>query len=285
MMSWKDEYWWSLDNLRLHYRDYPGREDRPAILCLPGLTRNARDFSKIADRLAGEWRLICPDLRGRGESAYAKDSLTYVPLVYLQDIERLITELGLTRFVVFGTSLGGILTMLLGATSSARIAGALLNDVGPDLDPVGLDRIRSYVGKGGSWLTWVHAARGLAESNAKAYPAYRLEDWLEMAKRLCRLTPQGRVVFDYDMKIAEPFRLPGGDGATDLWPAFDALKSIPTTVVRGELSDVLSAKTFAEMQIRKPDLEAIIIPHVGHVPTLYEDESIRAIDQLLAKIT
>jgi len=90
MADWIDGYYWSKDGLRLHYRDYAGRDDRPPILCLPGLTRNARDFAAVADRLAGDWRVICVDLRGRGESAYAKDAMTYVPLVYLQDIEALL---------------------------------------------------------------------------------------------------------------------------------------------------------------------------------------------------
>ena len=144
MAEWSDGYWWSKDGLRLHYRDYSGGDDgRPPILCIPGLTRNARDFGAVADRLAGQWRLICVELRGRGESAYAKDPMTYVPLTYLQDLEALIDELKLTRFVAFGSSLGGLLTMLLAATGSDRIAGAILNDIGPVVEPAGLARIRT----------------------------------------------------------------------------------------------------------------------------------------------
>jgi pimeloyl-ACP methyl ester carboxylesterase len=137
MAEWADGYWWSKDGLRLHYRDYAGPADKPPILCLPGLTRNIRDFIPVAERLAGDWRLILVELRGRGESAYAKDPLTYVPLTYLQDLEALITELGLDRFICFGTSLGGILTMLLASTGRHKLAGALLNDVGPELEPAG----------------------------------------------------------------------------------------------------------------------------------------------------
>jgi len=110
--GYSDGYWWSPDGLRLHYRDYAGGADgRPPLLCLPGLTRNARDFEPLADRLAGEWRLICPDMRGRAESAYAKDAMTYVPLTYLQDISRLLADLAITHFVSVGTSLGGIISM------------------------------------------------------------------------------------------------------------------------------------------------------------------------------
>jgi pimeloyl-ACP methyl ester carboxylesterase len=284
MASWTDAYWWSKDGLRLHYRDYAGPAEKPPILCLPGLTRNARDFAPVADRLAGRWRLICVDLRGRGESAYAKDPMTYAPLTYLQDIEALIGELGLSRFVAFGTSLGGILTMLLAATGAERLAGALLNDVGPTLEVGGLARIQSYVGKGGSWPTWLHAARAVSEIYGSAYPRYGLEDWLEMAKRLCRLTRTGRIVPDYDMKIAEPFKLPGGEAGFDLWPALDALKPVPALLFRGERSDLLSEATAVEMSRRLPLLERVTIEGVGHAPTLFEPESEAAIDRLLERV-
>lgn len=284
MATWTDGYWWSNDALRLHYRDYPGREDRPPILCLPGLTRNARDFADVADRLSGEWRLICPEMRGRGESAYAKDSLTYVPLTYLQDIEALIAQLKLDRIVLIGTSLGGLLTMFLGGTGHARIAGAVLNDIGPVIEPAGLDRIRSYVGKSASWPTWLHAARAIAINNAEVYPDYGLEDWIAHAKRLCRLTEKGRIVYDYDMKIAEPFRLPGGEAGVDLWPAFDSLKTVPMALVRGERSDILSDATAREMVKRHRGLDYVTVPRTGHAPTLTEPVAVAAIDRMLAKI-
>ena len=105
MAAYSDGYWWSNDNLRLHYRDYAGDAARPPILCIPGLTRNARDFEGVAERLAGQYRVICVELRGRGESAYAKDPMSYVPLTYAQDLDRLIVELALDRVIVFGLSL------------------------------------------------------------------------------------------------------------------------------------------------------------------------------------
>ena len=284
MAAYTDGYWWSNDGLRLHYRDYAGPADRPPILCLPGLTRNVRDFAGVADRLAGEWRLICVDLRGRGESAYAKDPMTYAPLTYLQDIEALIGGLKLDRFVAFGTSLGGILTMLLAATGGERLAGVLLNDVGPALDPAGIARIRTYVGKAGSWPTWLHAARAISVTNQAAYPDHGIGDWLGMAKRLCRLTPAGRIVFDYDMKIAEPFRLPGGEAGVDLWPTLEALKPVPALLLRGELSDLLSEATAEAMAAQLPLLDRATISRVGHAPTLLEPESAAAIDRLLARV-
>jgi pimeloyl-ACP methyl ester carboxylesterase len=284
MAAWTDGYWWSKDGLRLHYRDYPGPADKPPILCLPGLTRNARDFAPLAERLSGDWRVICLDLRGRGESAYAKDPMTYAPLTYLQDIEALIGALELERFVVFGTSLGGLLAMLLAGTGPDRLAGVLMNDVGPVLGAAGLARIRTYVGRGGSWPTWLHAARSVAEVHGAAFPRYELEDWLAMAKQLCRLTPAGRIVMDYDMKIAEPFKLPGGEAGVDLWPALEGLKKVPVLLVRGALSDLLSDETAAEMARRLPLLECVTLPDIGHAPTLFEPECVAAIDRLLGRV-
>ncbi|SFR82393.1 alpha/beta fold hydrolase [Sphingomonas jatrophae] len=285
MTTWADGYWWSNDGVRLHYRDYPGDAARPPIICLPGLTRNARDFHEIASDLSSAgWRVIAVDLRGRGESGYAKDPLSYTPLTYLQDVEALVAELALPRFVLFGTSLGGILTMLLSATGAERIAGALLNDIGPALMPGGLARIRTYVGKSSSYPTWLHAARAVAEVQAVAHPKWDIEQWLAQAKRLCRLTPAGRIVFDYDMKIAEPFRLPGGEAGVDLWPAFDSLKGTPVLLVRGALTDLLSSDTVREMERRLPQMETVEVPDAGHTPTLDEPMVREAIARLLERV-
>ncbi len=282
--AFADGYWGSDDGLRLHYRDYAGPADRPAILCLAGLTRNARDYEGVAGRLAGAWRVIVVELRGRGDSAFAKDAMTYVPLTYLQDVEALLAKLKLPGIVAFGTSLGGILTMLLATTGKQQFAGVLLNDVGPDLDQTGLSRIRTYVGRPATYPTWMHAARGVQEANAAIYPNHEIADWLVMAKRLHRLNSSGRIVLDYDMKIAEPFRLPGNEAGHDMWRAFDAIGDTPMLVVRGETSDILNADGAAAMLARAPRAELVTIPRVGHAPTLEEPEAVAAIDRLLAKV-
>jgi pimeloyl-ACP methyl ester carboxylesterase len=284
MAGWNDGYWWSSDDVRLHYRDYPGRSDRPAILCVPGLTRNVRDFTEVAERLAGEWRVICVDLRGRGESGYAKNPASYVPLVYLEDLQRLIAELRLTRIIVFGTSLGGLMAMLLASAEGARLAGALLNDIGPVIEPEGIAHIGSYVGRQQAWPTWLHAANHFRALHGADFPRYRLQDWVAVAKRLCRLTASGRIVLDYDMKIAEPFKRTD-TAAIDLWPAFDTVAKLPLLIVRGALSTILSDATAAEMASRAADGELLIVPDVGHVPTLTEDGCPAAIDRLLARAT
>lgn len=285
MVSWSDRYWQSSDGLKLHYRDYAGSASRPPIICIPGLTRNARDFEGVAARLAGDWRLICVELRGRGESAHARDPMSYVPLTYLADLEALIGALELRRFVLFGTSLGGLMTMLLSMNDGGRIAGALLNDIGPVLESRGLEHIRSYVGRPQNWPTWLHAARFLAETQRHRYPDWAIDQWLVYAKRLCRLTSGGRIVLDYDMRIAEPFRLPGGEADFDLWTAFAGLAGIPSLVVRGELSDLLSEATMARMMAENPAMESVTVPRVGHAPTLEEPEAVEAIDRLLKRIS
>lgn len=282
--AFADRFWTSRDRLKLHFRDYPGRADRPPVLCLPGLTRNARDFSHVAQQLAGEWRVICPDLRGRGDSAYAKNSATYNPMQYADDLRLLLEQEGIERFVAFGTSLGGLLTMIFAMTEPDRLAGVMLNDVGPEIDPAGLERIRGYVGQGRSFPTWMHAARSLEEAQGAVFPHYQIADWLAMAKRCMVLGSNGRVVFDYDMKIAEPFARPGGEAGVDLWRGIDGLNGRPVLLLRGGLSDILSADVLARMAARLDDCEMVTVADVGHAPMLDEPAAVAAIDRLLAKI-
>lgn len=290
MTQFEDRSWTSRDGLQLHFRDYPrsdpGPDDRPPLLCLHGLTRNARDFEDLAARLSGQWRVICPDLRGRGDSDYARDPMTYSPVQYFDDLEALLEDQAITRFVAIGTSLGGLLTMMLAARAPERVAAAVLNDIGPEIDPAGLARIREYVGQGRSHETWVHAARALQDTFQEAYPTYELPDWLRMAKRVMVIGSGGRIVFDYDMNIAVPFA--AADNAVpapDMWPMFDALAGRPVLVLRGGLSDILSADTAARMAARGPDIELVTLPGVGHAPTLDEPDSIAAIDRLLARVS
>ncbi len=287
MVDYTDEYWSSRDGLKLHYRDYPARPDRagrPPIVCLPGLTRNARDFAALAERLAGAWRVICPDLRGRGDSAYAKDSATYNPLQYVEDLTELLDQTGIERFVAFGTSLGGVMTMLMAATFPQRLAAALINDIGPEIEAAGLARIAGYVGQGRSFETWMHAARALEESQGAFYPDFTVSDWLNLAKRAMTVGGNGRIVFDYDMKIAEPFREAGVAAPPDMWPTLAGLKDKPVLLVRGALSDVMSQGTLERMAQELPQAEVVTLARVGHAPTLDEPEVIAAIERLLAKV-
>ncbi|WP_421853730.1 alpha/beta fold hydrolase [Novosphingobium sp.] len=282
---WEDRSWTSGDGLKLHFRDYAGSSERPPILCLPGLTRNARDFEALADRLAGDWRVICPDMRGRGDSDYARDPMTYTPVNYVADVEVLLAEEGIERFVAIGTSLGGLMTMMLAAANPARIAAAVINDVGPQIEPAGLARIREYVGQGRSYETWVHAAWALQEASRAIYPAWELPDWLRMAKRCMVIGTGGRIVYDYDMNIAEPFEAENGPAPAPevMWGMYEAVARRPLLVLRGAHSDILSAEVAARMAVRSAAAELVTVPGIGHAPTLDEDESIAAITRLLAR--
>lgn len=281
--GYEDRYWQSADGLRLHYRLYGSASSKIPVLCLPGLTRNARDYAALAAHLSHDRPVYALDFRGRGGSDYARDAASYRPVTYARDVDALLADRGIERFVAIGTSLGGIVSLILGGAKPTRLAGLVLNDVGPVIEPAGLDRIRSYVGKSASWPTWVHAARDIAETNAAAHPGFVLTDWIAMAKRVCRLKSSGRIVFDYDMAIAEPLRAPGGEAGVELWPLFDAVRGVPTLVVRGELSDILSAATLQEMVARGGGT-AVTVPGVGHAPTLDEPEARAAIDRLLAEV-
>ncbi|WP_336986977.1 alpha/beta hydrolase [Altererythrobacter aquiaggeris] len=283
--KYTDGFWTSPDGLKLHFRDYPGREDRPPVICLPGLTRNARDFADLADRISGDWRVICVDNRGRAESDYAKDSATYNPVTYVSDLLALLEQERITKFVSIGTSLGGLMTMLLAAMDPSRLAGVLLNDIGPELDPAGLARISGYVGQGRSFETWMHAARALGVGQGDLFPDFDINDWLTMAKRNMCVGSNGRIAFDYDMKIAEPIAADKSNAAPpDLWPAYEALSGRPVTILRGELSDLFSQQTFEDMCRRIADADCVTVPRVGHAPFLDEPASVAAIDRLLERV-
>lgn len=277
--------WTSADGLTLHYRDYAGGgPGRPPILCIPGLTRNCRDFEPIADAFAGDWHVLCADLRGRGQSDYAKDASSYQPLQYAADILALLDHLEIDRVAAIGTSLGGIVIMLLALQAPERLAGVVLNDVGPEIEAEGLARIRGYVGQGRSFPTWMHAARGLKEQAAAGHPDYTIADWLKLAKRLMAVGPGGRIAFDYDMKIAEPFQSAEGTAPVDMWPAFRALAGRPVLAIRGALSDILSDRTLDRMATELPAMDVCMVSRTGHAPTLEEPEALAAVGRFLTKV-
>ncbi|MGY6552582.1 MAG: alpha/beta fold hydrolase [Erythrobacter sp.] len=284
--KYHDCTWTSSDGLSLHYRDYPGPEGAAAlpVLCLHGLTRNARDFAGVAEHICTRRRVIVPEMRGRGMSDYAPDSDTYSPVTYVADVEKLLAELGIARFVLIGTSMGGLMAMLMAQAAPGRMAGVVMNDIGPEIAPAGLERIAGYVGQGGSYPTWIHAARNLAEVHGAAFPDYDLDQWLEMAKRTMVITQNGRISYDYDMAIAEPLANPGNAAPPDLWPAFEALRGVPMVLVRGELSDLLTAETVQRMAASNPAMRLVTVPQVGHAPTLEEPEALGAIGALLAEV-
>jgi len=284
MASWTDRYWYSAEGLRLHYRDYEGPRDKPPILCIPGLTRNARDFEPVADRYAGEWRVITVDLRGRGESHHDPDPSRYSPHYYVADILKLLDQEGIADAVFMGTSLGGICTMLLASTDADRIAGAMLNDIGPEIDPAGIERIGTYVGRDVRFDNWDEAARALADRNHDKFPKWTDDDWDHFAHRICHEASDG-IRFQYDMAIAENFRAVTEGPASHSWHLYEALAGRPVTILRGELSDLLSAEIAERMvEALGGDTELVVVPNVGHTPNLEEPEVRAAMDRLLDQV-
>jgi pimeloyl-ACP methyl ester carboxylesterase len=284
MAQWQDRFWNSSDGLRLHYRDYAGPADRPPILCLPGLTRNARDFEPVADRLAGEWRVIAVDFRGRGLSQYDPRPDNYVPRTYAADVLKLLDQLGIADAVFIGTSLGGIVTMLLSTTDPERIAGAVINDIGPLIEEAGVERLRAYVGKSTPLTSWAEAAQATAARTRIAYPDYSDADWEVFARRLHSERPDGSIRADYDPAIAKPFATNDGSLGANPWRMIEGLKDKPVLVVRGETSDLFSAATAEAMLAELPKGELVTVPGIGHAPVLDEPEAAAGIDRLLARV-
>lgn len=271
------------DGLAMRYRDYPGSSDRPPLLCLHGLTRNSRDFADFAGRYSPQFRVIAPDFRGRGQSDLDPVPSRYNPLTYARDVIQLLDELAIPGAIFVGTSLGGLVTMAIAATSPDRIAAAILNDVGPELSQAGLDRIATYVGKDVRFASWDEAAAAIAENHGRLPASFTHDDWLAMAHRICR-EREGSIVFDYDMAIALPFTTGGATPRVDLWPLFEALAKKPLLVVRGEKSDLLSEAAAEKMHRAAPDARFVTIPGVPHPPTLSEPEAVAAIDAFLESL-
>lgn len=277
----------TIDGLALYARDYapmPPETGLP-VVCLHGLTRNSRDFEIVAPRIASLGRrVIVPDMRGRGRSANDPDPAHYVPAVYAQDVLTLLDALCVAQAIFVGTSMGGIITMVLAAIANQRVAGAALNDIGIKVNMDGLKRIQSYVGRGNPLADWKAAAEIVKSVNAGSFPA-RAEDgafWDAMARRAFR-EQNGEVVADYDPMIALAFADLDTAPPIDLTPLFQNLVAKPVLSVRGGISDLFSPQTVQEMRALKPDLETAEVPGVGHAPMLDEPEAWDALLDFLAK--
>jgi pimeloyl-ACP methyl ester carboxylesterase len=276
--------WHSDDGLRLYARVYEGPTTAaPTVLCLHGLTRNSRDFEDLAPHLERRYRVVVPDLRGRGFSARDPHLQNYQPGIYVQDILALLGAVDAPRVAVIGTSLGGMLAMMLSFGHPARIAGIVLNDVGPEIDPVGIERIKQYAGRLPPARTWSEAVAQTQAVYGDAWPGLAWDRWAALARRGYREDAAGMVELDADPKIGEALR--AAPAATlDLWPLWKGLRTVPTLAIRGARSDILSAATFARMKSENPDLQQLEVANRGHVPLLDEPECIVALDAFLARI-
>jgi len=269
------------DGLALYYRDYGDRLGaKTPVLGLAGLTRNSADFDELAERISSERRVLCPDYRGRGRSAYDRDWRHYDPYTYINDISHLLAAAGVGRAVIVGTSMGGLLAMGLAALRPTSVAGVVLNDIGPDVASPGLARILQYVGVDHPQTDWEGAVRFLKELLPSLAPTADDAWWRRHAEATYRKGPDGRLHFDWDVRLAKPLAHQQAV-APDLWTLYRGLRRIPTLAFRGALSDVLSQDVFRRMALEKPDLVCVTVPDTGHTPSLTEPQATSALDAFL----
>ena len=287
--AYVERRWKAPDGLDLFARDYapgPGPA-RPPVIAIHGLTRNSADFDSIAPLLAQSGRrVLAVDVRGRGLSDRAPDPMTYRPDVYAADVLALMDQAAVGRAVFMGTSMGGLITMALTALRPKAVVAAILNDIGPEVAPEGLARIAAYSGQPVEIDSWADAAAYAKRINAVAFPHYSDADWDAFARRIFRQGPDGEIGLDYDPDISVPIRAAGAKALVpNLWPMFRRLaRNRPTLLVRGGVSDLLSADIAARMRKAAPDMAYVEVPQIGHAPMLDEPEAKAAIFEFLAEL-
>lgn len=298
-MEYKENLYQAADGLTLYYREYGGggRE----IVCLPGLSRNSKDFHQLALRLASRYRVICPDLRGRGRSQRDPSGKSYNIIAYTQDVRRLMDAAKLEKAILIGTSLGGFISTTMAYLVPERIRAIVLNDAGPEIDPAGVKRILTYSGKQTPVSTWDEAIERVKANYGPALPGMPETFWAEHTRQTYSEDENGMPVADFDPKIMESLKSATRAGKilkmlnsvglvkkvrgipVDAWESFRAV-TMPCLVLRGATSDVLSEATLAKMQAIKKNLAVATIPHRGHAPLLDEPESLAAIDAFLDQL-
>jgi len=270
------------DGLTLYFRDYgdPLAHDT-AVLCLPGVTRNSKDFNDLAVRLAGRRRVLCPDYRGRGRSDYDPDWRNYNAATYANDIRHLLAACGVHKVHVIGTSLGGILAMVMAVATPAAVASAVLNDIGPEIGVGGIAGIVAYMREDRSFADLQSAANHI-RANFPDLPARSPADWLTIARNTYREQPGRGFVRDWDHAIVNAFGRAAVRPAA-MWGLFGALRRVPVLAVRGQRSSVLSAETFRRMAEFMPGIKQVVVEDCGHPAGLNEANVLDAIDAHLAR--
>jgi pimeloyl-ACP methyl ester carboxylesterase len=283
--SYAENFWLSHDGLKLYARVYLGpKPSARSVLCLHGLTRNSRDFEDLAPHLQHRYRVIVPDVRGRGLSARDPNPQNYQPAIYLQDILALLDSVDAQRVAVIGTSMGGLLAMMMAVGSRDRVSGVVLNDMGPEVDPAGLERIKGYAGRLPPPKNWDDAVAQTQSIFGSAWPNLSAERWSALTRRGYREDEKGALNVDADPMIGEMLRA-APSATANLWPFWKALRGMPMLAIRGAQSDILSAATFAKMKAENPELTQLEVAERGHVPLLDEPECVAAIDVFLTQLS
>lgn len=285
-VPFRERFYTSEDGLTLYFTDYQGPADTTLtpIICLPGLTRNSRDFEQLAAQLCTSHRVICPDFRGRGRSEYDPNWRNYHPARYASDVLGLLQHIDVDRVSLIGTSLGGLVSMLLASDRPELVAAVVLNDIGPEINASGLLRITATAGKLERADTFDAAMANTRANYEIALPDWSEADWRWYTGITYRQTESGDFDLNYDRGIGEAIRSGAAALAREPWSVFDALQETPTLLIRGELSDIMTAAIASRMQSRKPDLQVVAVRNRGHAPVLTEPEALNAITQFLADV-
>ena len=279
----EDVFYTSEDGLKLHARCYGDPEAPLTALCMHGLTRNHKDFEPMIAALGNRHRYVSVDVRGRALSDRARSSDQYNPIQYADDMIALLDHMGLSEVALIGTSMGGLMAMFLMDKIPERISGVVMNDIGPVVEHSGLLRISEYASQTPVYDGWQTAATSIARTQITSYPEYQSEDWEAFAHRTCREKEDGWIVPDFDPKIMDGFTTEPPSRMTKfaMWRLFGKLKSRPLLILRGEHSDILSAKTATMMERRHGGATLITVPGRGHAPMLDETEAVAAISGFL----
>ena len=277
------------DNLRLYFQDW-GEPDWTAtpVLCLHGLVRNSRDFAPLARRLSDPTapkprRVIVPDLRGRGRSARDPNWKNYNARIYVEDIRHLLAALDIHRVIAIGISMGGLLSIGLATAMPTALAALVVDDAGPEINRSGTGRILHYIASDRPQPDWPSAA----DAMRKMLPTLSLrtdDEWLDFARATYVEGSDGRLHFDWDPNIARPLQAEMAGETGNLWNLWRAVGNRPALVIRGGVSDILSAETLLRMQAEKPDLVHFTLPGVGHAPTMNEPPVREVLDDFLRQL-
>jgi len=286
-VNWRDVFTTSKDGLRLYARDYGSRiSPTTPVVCLPGLTRNSKDFHDLATHLSQSRRVLCLDYRGRGRSEYDRNHKNYSPVIEVSDTLDVMTAAGINHAVIVGTSRGGILAMIMAVVRPTALKAVVLNDIGAEIAIEGLLRISGYVGNMPDPKNWNEAMITLKKMAQAHFPTLDDDEWMAFARNTFR-DEKGYPRSDYDPALR--YTLPKIISASDakipkLWAQFNALKNIPTLVIRGENSDLLTKETLEKMQKAHNKMDSITIENRGHTPFLNEIQALAAIDKLIAQV-
>lgn len=280
---WKPVEVYAQDGLKLFAEDYgSSHKGQTPVICLPGLTRTARDFKELAIALSTDpkkpRRVLCIEYRGRGRSAWDSNPANYTPFTEVADLLAITTSLDISNAICVGTSRGGILTMILTAMRPNFIKGAVLNDIGAEIGHMGLLRLKQALKTRKMPQDWPTAINLVKQGLANQFTAFSNDDWKAYAEATFK-NVAGKPVLDFDHNLLKTLDAWQPDNPPpSLWPQFKGLGKIPTLVIHGQNSDILTSDTLQNMKAEKTDLKIVEVPGEGHAPALHKTTLQKTID-------